>query len=64
MLKDRSGSSVPAIEKYLLGAYPGFKDTYKKHLLMAALKKGVANGFFEQIRASYKLSAAVRKVYS
>ena len=33
----------------------------KKHVLSAALKKGVADGTLVQVKASYKLSAEAKK---
>ena len=38
------------------------QQTLKKHVLKAALKKGVENGTLVQVKASYKLSADSKKV--
>jgi len=58
-LKDRTGSSVPAITKWI--------ETEKKapvpakHVMKAALKKGVADGTLVQVKNSYKVSAEAKK---
>ena len=58
-LKDRTGSSLAAIKSYIATKYP--EHTLQPHFLRAALKKGVADGTFVMVKASYKLSAAAKK---
>lgn len=45
---------------YLSHAVPS-QVTIKKHILRAALKKGVTEGTLVQVKASYKLSAEAKK---
>merc|ERR1719182_191327 len=57
-LKDRSGSSRQAINKYVASKKgSGFKNT----VLNRALASGVASGKLIQVKGSYKLSAAEKK---
>lgn len=58
-LKERDGSSYPAITKYILQHYKVPPETLKTHLPYA-LKKGVATGKFEKIKASYKISKSAK----
>ena len=58
-LKDRTGSSLPAIKKYI---ETGLKKDMQPHLLRAALKLNVAAGKIVLIKGSYKLSAAERAI--
>ncbi|KAK3242262.1 hypothetical protein CYMTET_48035 [Cymbomonas tetramitiformis] len=58
-LKERTGSSVPAITKYL-GANYTLPDNYKK-TLSTQLKKLVASGKLVKVKASYKLSDEFKK---
>ena len=58
-LKDRSGSSLPAIKKYIESE---IKKDFAPHLLRSALKAGVASGKIVLIKGSYKLSAAERAI--
>jgi histone H1/5 len=57
-IKDRTGSSVPAITKYIIATYPDMEEnnTFKSRLSQA-LKKGVASNHFNKIKCSYKISA-------
>ncbi|GKY94440.1 hypothetical protein MPSEU_000409800 [Mayamaea pseudoterrestris] len=57
-LKDRTGSSNFAISKYIEMEK---KVEIKKHILKAALKKGVADGVLVPNKNSYKLSADAKK---
>lgn len=52
-LKDRTGSSVPAISKQVQTKYG---IDINKPALVKAIKKGVEAGDFIQIKASYKLN--------
>ena len=58
-MKDRTGSSVMAITKWVQTEYPNL--AFKKHLLGAALKKGAASGAFVKVKASYKVSMDEKK---
>ena len=58
-MKDRTGSSVMAITKWVQTEYPNL--AFKKHLLGAALKKGAASGAFVKVKASYKVSMNEKK---
>eukprot|EP00183_Erythrolobus_madagascarensis_P006936 CAMPEP_0185844336 /NCGR_PEP_ID=MMETSP1354-20130828/539_1 /TAXON_ID=708628 /ORGANISM="Erythrolobus madagascarensis, Strain CCMP3276" /LENGTH=116 /DNA_ID=CAMNT_0028543983 /DNA_START=204 /DNA_END=554 /DNA_ORIENTATION=+ len=50
---DRTGSSVPAISKFIGEQY---KVEVNKQALSKAVKKGVEDGTLVRIKASYKLS--------
>ena len=54
-LKERAGSSLPAIKKYL-----GLDASKNRHL-NAALAAGVKAGYFVKNKGKYKLSAAAKK---
>merc|ERR1711998_253609 len=54
-LKERSGSSLPAIKKFL-GASPA-----QYRYINAALRSGVASGFFIKNKGKYKLSPEAKK---
>ena len=41
--------------------YDRFQKEIKKHVMKAALKKGVETGMLVQVKSSYKLSAAAKK---
>uniref|UniRef100_A0A7S2Y1F8 H15 domain-containing protein n=1 Tax=Fibrocapsa japonica TaxID=94617 RepID=A0A7S2Y1F8_9STRA len=58
-LKDRTGSSLPAIKAYITANYPSVK--FLPHALRAALKKAVEAGKLIKVKASYKLSADEKK---
>lgn len=65
-LKDRTGSSTPAIVKILISKYPNLEqkdnpnNRFKKNV-MTALKTGVKAGRFKQIKASYKINSDFTK---
>ena len=60
-LKDKTGSSVPAICKYIVANYPAVPEkTYKKSVA-AALKKMATAGKLIKVKASFKLSEAEKK---
>ena len=59
-LKDRNGSSVPAIAKYLAANYK-LPDNFKK-ILSTQLKNLVKSGKLLKVKASYKLGEALKKV--
>ena len=54
-LKERAGSSLPAIKKFL-NATPS-----QYRFINAALKAGVASGFFVKNKGKFKLSAEAKK---
>lgn len=56
-LKDRTGSSQIAIQKYILATFPSVDDnnTFRSRLGQT-LKKGVASSHFQKVKASYKIS--------
>eukprot|EP00168_Porphyra_purpurea_P010868 TRINITY_DN271_c0_g1_i2.p3 TRINITY_DN271_c0_g1~~TRINITY_DN271_c0_g1_i2.p3 ORF type:complete len:163 (-),score=60.62 TRINITY_DN271_c0_g1_i2:144-632(-) len=56
-LKERSGSSLPAVTKYITTTY---SIDVNKHALNKALRDGVSDGKLIKIKASYKLPAAVK----
>lgn len=49
-LKERNGSSVPAIKKHIEATYPDL--TFLPHQLRSALKKGTEAGMFIKVRAT------------
>ena len=53
----RSGSTLPAIKKYVTEN----RETYANHQLLAALKKGVANGSIVKAKACYKIAPTAKK---
>merc|ERR1712018_930112 len=62
-LKERGGSSLPAIKKYIAANYK--VDVVKlSPFIRKALKKGVEGGVLKQVRASYKIGTLpkVKKV--
>lgn len=58
-LKDRTGSSVIAINKWIESEK---KAPIKKHVMKAALKNGVEKGILTQVKNSYKVSPEAKKV--
>jgi histone H1/5 len=56
-MKDRTGSSLPAISKWILANYNflGDSPSFKTHLAQA-LKQGVKSQHFAKIKASFKIS--------
>ena len=59
-LKDRNGSSMIAIKKYMQDNLPKGKK-WLNATFLSALKSGVAAGDFVKIKNSYKLSAEFKK---
>eukprot|EP00965_Chrysotila_dentata_P023682 784843-Pleurochrysis_carterae.AAC.1 len=57
-LKDRTGSSLVAIQKYLAANHPEAKNSTA---LKNALKSGEQKGIFVKVKSSYKLSQAAKK---
>ena len=55
-LKERSGSSLPALKKFLK------LDPSQWRYLNAALAAGVKSGFFVKNKGKFKLSAEAKKV--
>lgn len=57
-LKDRTGSSQIAIQKYILSEWTEIVDnpTFRSRMGQT-LKKGIKSGQFQRIKASYKISA-------
>eukprot|EP00178_Gracilaria_changii_P023608 TRINITY_DN713_c0_g2_i1.p1 TRINITY_DN713_c0_g2~~TRINITY_DN713_c0_g2_i1.p1 ORF type:complete len:179 (-),score=68.98 TRINITY_DN713_c0_g2_i1:944-1411(-) len=58
-LKERNGSSLPALKKQIMATYPALNFT--PHQMRSALKKGVESGKFIKVKSSYKLSAEAKK---
>merc|ERR1712242_348883 len=59
-LKERNGSSLAAIKKYIAANYK--VDVVKiKHFITKALKKGVENKSIIKVKASYKLAKEEKK---
>lgn len=60
-LKDRTGSSQPAITKWILSTYTDIQDgaAFRRNL-SAALKTGIRKQQFEKFKASYKISPAFK----
>ncbi|KAK5580746.1 hypothetical protein RB653_000770 [Dictyostelium firmibasis] len=58
--KDRTGSSQPAIIKFIEAKYTVSPDTFKTQLKLA-LKRLVAKGTLTMVKASYKLSEEGKK---
>jgi len=58
-IRDRTGSSVPAIMKYMKANYDHLKNTHPntfRNSLANALKTGVKDKQFIKIKASYKIN--------
>jgi histone H1/5 len=60
-LKDRTGSSLIAIKKYILANNPGLTPAQMKLNLNKALKSGVKAGRFIKVKASFKIHPDFRK---
>ena len=56
-LKDRTGSSQIAIQKYILGTWPQDENNTFRSRLSQALKKGIKGGHFAKVKASFKISS-------
>lgn len=52
-LKERNGSSLQAIKKYMVTTYPEVAPKFAPHQLRSALKKGTESGKFIKVRSSY-----------
>merc|ERR1711935_825613 len=57
-LKERNGSSLAAIKKYMASNFPAAKNDLA---LKNALKFGVSKGMFIKVKASFKLSPEAKK---
>lgn len=57
-LKERSGSSLPALTKYITTTY---SIDVNKHALNKALRDSVSDGKLIKVKASYKLPAAAKE---
>ena len=63
-LKDRKGSSVPAISKWILANHEHAKSTNPnvfKNKLQQFLKQGVKDGRFVKVKSSYKINPEYTK---
>jgi hypothetical protein len=60
-MKDRTGSSQIAIQKYILANYPDVHADKLKQRLLFTLKSGVANKRFLKLKASYKIHPNAKK---
>jgi histone H1/5 len=59
-LKDRTGSSLPAIKKHMQASHPQDKK-WANGMFLSVLKSMVASGDIVQTKGSYKLSANFKK---
>ena len=59
-LKDRTGSSLPAIKKYMQASLPQDKK-WANGTFLSVLKTLVTSGDLVQLKGSYKLSADFKK---
>jgi histone H1/5 len=59
-LQDRTGSSVPAIKKYMLSENPALDGPHFKNRFTTGLKSGIKTERFVKLKCSYKISAAFR----
>lgn len=53
-LKERNGSSVQAIKKYMTTAYPDVATKFAPHQLRSALKKGTEAGKFIKVSTIHR----------
>lgn len=60
-LKDRTGSSLPAIKKWILTQNPDLSGPQFNIRVNQALKKGVTQKRFEKVKGSFKLSSSFRE---
>lgn len=60
-MKDRTGSSQVAIQKYILANHPDVPADKLKQRLLHTLKTGVANKRFIKFKASFKIHPDARK---
>mmetsp|Transcript_2102 Transcript_2102/g.3894 ORF Transcript_2102/g.3894 Transcript_2102/m.3894 type:complete len:1326 (+) Transcript_2102:117-4094(+) len=63
-LKDRTGSSIPAICKWILSELDHIKSTPPntfKNCVNNAIKQGMKNGRFVKVKSSYKINSAWTK---
>lgn len=61
-LKDRKGSSLVAIKKYILTSYKGIDMVRVAPFIRRSLKKAVDDGDFVQIKGSYKIVIKAKSV--
>lgn len=59
-LKDRTGSSLPAIKKHMQASHPQDKK-WANGIFLSVLKSMVASGDIVQTKGSFKLSASFKK---
>jgi histone H1/5 len=59
-LKDRTGSSLPAIKKHMQASHPQDKK-WANGMFLSVLKSMVASGDIVQTKGSFKLSANFKK---
>lgn len=57
-LKERNGSSVQAMKKYIVATYPDVGGKFAPHQLRAALKKGTETGKFVKVNNRYRPTSA------
>lgn len=48
-LRERNGSSMPAIKKYMVASHPEVANKFAQHQFRAALKKGIVIGKFVKV---------------
>jgi histone H1/5 len=58
-LKERGGSSVPAIKHWMEANFASCD--FQSQFLRVALKRGIVNGKLEQVKHSFKLTRAGKK---
>ena len=60
-MNDRTGSSQPAIQKYILSNFPEVPEDKLKQRLLQTLKTGVANKRFIKVKDSFKIHPDIIK---
>ncbi len=60
-MNDRTGSSQPAIQKYILANHPEVPEDKLRQRLLLTLKTGVANKRLIKIKASFKIHPDAKK---
>ena len=61
-LRSRTGSSHQAIAKYITANHEELD--FRRHYFRAALKRGVERGDFIKVKSSFKLSPAMKKIWT